>query len=411
MNNPESGEQLARRINLPLLVLYGLGTILGAGIYVLVGKVAGSAGLLAPLSFVVAALIALLTALSYNQLVVLFPKSAGEAVYVEHGFHKNWLTISVGLMIIFTGIVSSATLTKGFIGYFVLLVPVNEMFVMFMVVIFLGALAAYGIAESVSMAAFVTLIEVLGLVIVIFFCADAFLELPSKATQLFVPQTVGQVSGVLTGAFLAFYAFIGFEDMVNVVEEVKQPEQTMPKAIIWVVIVSIILYVLVALVATLSLPLDALAKSKAPLADLLQSKNATAAKVVAMISVLAIVNGVLIQIIMASRVCYGMSNRYGGPAWLHRISRRTRTPLNATAIIVVAILLAALFFPLTTLAKATSFIVLIVFSIVNLSLWRLQKAALARGESESVAMRSFPFLAAILCIALLLFQVKTTLGI
>lgn len=403
-------EELVRRINLPLLIFYGLGTILGAGIYVLVGKVAGNAGLLAPLSFIVAGIIAWFTAMSYSKLVVLFPQSAGEAIYIENGFRRQWLTLTVGLLIILTGIVSAATLTRGFIGYFVLLVPVNETLAMTAALVLLSSLAIWGIAESLTMAALITLIEIAGLLIVLFFCGDSLGQLPEKASQLFIPVSTTQVVGIFSGAFLAFYAFIGFEDMVNIVEEVKQPEVTMPKAIFWVVVISTSLYVLIALVATLSLPLATLAESKAPLAELLTSRNALAAKVVAVISVLAIVNGVLIQIIMASRVCYGMSKRYGGPSFLHKISPITHTPVIATALISLVILIAALCFPLTALAKFTSFIILIIFGLINLALWRMHRTHYQAAKPEAIkqieGLRSYPLLAAILCFSLLAFQIS-----
>jgi len=405
-----SDEALARRINQPLLILYGLGTILGAGIYVLVGKVAAEAGLLAPLSFIFAALVAWLTALSYSKLVVLFPKSAGEAVYIEHSFRMNWLALSVGILIILTGIVSAATLTNGFTGYLLLLVSVNENFAMAAVVIVLTALAVWGIAESLIVAALITAIEVIGLFIVLFFCGDALIELPQSFDKVFLPKSSAQLVGVLSGAFLAFYAFIGFEDMVNIVEEVKRPERTMPKAILWVVIISTSLYVLIALVAIFSLPLNELSQSKAPLADVLAQKNAGAARVVSLISVFAIVNGVLIQMIMASRVCYGMSKQYGGPAWLHHVSTLTKTPALATVLIGIAILLFALYFPLVVLAKFTSFIILLIFALVNLALWKIQRENYQQATKESILivknLRSYPMLAALLCIGMLIFQVN-----
>jgi len=405
-----SDEALARRINQPLLILYGLGTILGAGIYVLVGKVAAEAGLLAPLSFIFAALVAWLTALSYSKLVVLFPKSAGEAVYIEHSFRMNWLALSVGILIILTGIVSAATLTNGFTGYLLLLVSVNENFAMAAVVIVLTALAVWGIAESLIVAALITAIEVIGLFIVLFFCGDALIELPQSFDKVFLPKSSAQLVGVLSGAFLAFYAFIGFEDMVNIVEEVKRPERTMPKAILWVVIISTSLYVLIALVAIFSLPLNELSQSKAPLADVLAQKNAGAARVVSLISVFAIVNGVLIQMIMASRVCYGMSKQYGGPEWLHHVSTLTKTPALATVLIGIAILLFALYFPLVVLAKLTSFIILLIFALVNLALWKIQRENYQQATKESILivknLRSYPMLAALLCIGMLIFQVN-----
>ncbi|GAA4086813.1 amino acid permease [Zhongshania borealis] len=401
---------LARRINQPLLILYGLGTILGAGIYVLVGKVAAEAGLLAPLSFIFAAFIAWLTALSYSKLVVLFPKSAGEAVYIEHSFGKKWLTLTVGILIILTGVVSAATLTNGFIGYLLLLIPVNETIAMISIVVVLTMVAVWGIAESLMLAALITVIEVMGLLIVLAFCGDVLLQLPEKLEQLFVPTSVAQFTGVLSGAFLAFYAFIGFEDMVNVVEEVKQPQRTMPRAIFWVVLVSTSLYVLIALVAIFSLPLEDLSHSNSPLADMLAQRSFGAAKVVSVISVFAIVNGVLIQLIMASRVCYGMSKQYGGPVFLHRVSLSTQTPVFATLTIGVAILIFALFFPLVVLAKFTSFIILIIFALVNLALWKLQRGNYQDASKESITyiggLKSYPILAAILCIGMLVFQIS-----
>ncbi len=185
----------------------------------------------------------------------------------------------------------------------------------------------------------------------------------------------------------------------------------MPKAIFWVVILSTSLYVLIALVTTLSMPLTELAHSAAPLADLLESKNPLAAKAVATISVFAIVNGVLIQIIMASRVCYGMSKRYGGPAALHRISPTTHTPVVATLLVSGVILTAALFFPLILLAKFTSFIILVIFTFINIALWKMQRQNYRQANPETIAqiagLSSYPMLAALLCLGLLIYQMTT----
>jgi basic amino acid/polyamine antiporter, APA family len=266
-----------------------------------------------------------------------------------------------------------------------------------------------GIAESLTLAAVITLVEITGLLIVLYFCGDSLGQVAENASKLFIPASFAEILGVFAGAFLAFYAFIGFEDMVNVVEEVKNPEVTMPKAILWVVILSTTLYVLIALVATLSLPLSALESSVAPLADLLQTKSPPAAKAVAVISVFAIVNGVLIQTIMASRVCYGMSRRYGGPEFLHRISPSTRTPVIATLLVALLILAAALFFPLIQLAKFTSFFILIIFTLVNLALWKIQRGNDRHVSTETIdrasGLWSYPLLAALLCMGLLAFQI------
>lgn len=399
---PPQPPSLARRVGLPQLTFYGLGTVLGAGIYVLVGKVAAAAGMLAPLAFLAAALVASVTAMSYSQMVVLFPRSAGEAAYADAAFHRLWLTRLTGLLIIFTGIVSAATLSVGFVGYINEFVPLSRSFGVVIVVVLLGALACRGIAESMWILAVSTLIEVGGLLLVIVYGGDLLVEAPARLSEFMVPSSMGEVIGVAAGAFLAFYAFIGFEDMVNVVEEVKNPGRDMPRAILIVVMVSVLMYFLVTLIALLALPLDELQRSDAPLADVLRSRSNMAAKWVAGISVLAILNGVLAQIIMTSRVLYGMASQKQVPAWFAHVNAYTRTPIVATLVVVVLIFIAAMLLPLTTLARATSFIVLIVFTIVNLSLWRISRIAQYR---EQMTLPHYPRVGALLCLALLLVQI------
>ena len=392
---------LARRINLPLLTFYGLGTILGAGIYVLIGKVAGASGLLAPLAFLVAAIVAGVTALSYCQLVVHFPKSAGEAVYVEQAFQRSLLTIIVGYLIVFTGVVSAATLANGFVGYLQSFWDVGRNTAIVMVVVAMGLVAIWGVAESLTLAAVITLIELTGLLLIVGVAGEGLRYFPEMAGSLLVATNWQQWLGVTSGAFLAFYAFIGFEDMVNLAEEVKQPETTMPKAIIIALLLSSLLYVLVAVVAILGLPLDELAASKAPLRDLVIDDNPEVADWISVISLFAIINGVLIQIIMASRVLYGMSvqgNSFGG---FSRVWPRTQTPWLATLFVTTLVAVAALWLPLVTLAKTTSFIILVIFTLVNLALWWLLRS---ERVQRSAGLHSWPAIGACLCLGLLLMQ-------
>lgn len=401
-NTSAESTVLARRIGLPLLTFYGLGTILGAGIYVLVGKVAASSGLLAPLAFILAALVATVTALSYCQLVVQFPKSAGEAYYVEQSFHRSWLTILVGYLVVFTGIVSAATLANGFVGYLTSYIPIDRSIGITLVVAIMGLIALWGIAESLWLAAVVTVIEIAGLVMVIYFGGDALIQLPELWDQLFIPVSGVEWFAVLSGAFIAFYAFVGFEDMVNVVEEVKQPKLNMPRAILIALVISAALYLLVAVVAVLGLPLEELSQSTAPLKDLMMQNNPGIGNFIGVISLFAIINGVLTQIIMASRVLYGMAGQNRAPRFFMRVSSVTRTPWLATLVVIFVILAFALWLPLETLAKTTSFIVLIVFALVNLALWKLTSRRIISHE-KSVA--AWPKLGALLCLSLLLFQI------
>lgn len=394
--------QLARKITLPLLTFYGLGTILGAGIYVLVGKVSEDSASFAPLSFLLAASIAWITAKTYSQLTVIFPQSAGPALYVKEIFSINSLSILMGLMVIFTGIVSSATLASGFMGYFKLLLPIPDLLGIILIVTILSAVAIWGISESLILSAVITVLEVGGLLFILILRAEVLLELPSKTTEMFLPQSFNEIFGIFGGAFLAFYAFVGFEDMVNVVEEVKEVNKTMPRAIFLAVLASAILYVLVSLVAVLALPLRDLVISEAPLADMLKNHHDRFIPSIAVISAISIVNGILIQIIMASRVIYGMAKLGNLPKVFAQVNSKTQTPIFSTLLVSCLILVFSLTLPLVSLAKMTSFITLIIFSVVHFSLWRLKQRAIYR---EQMRIRSYPFLGMLLCLALLFVQI------
>lgn len=400
-DNQRQGTTLVRCIGVPLLTFYGLGTILGAGIYVLVGKVAAVAGLLAPLAFLVSAVVAALTALSYSQLVICYPRSAGEAYYVEQGFRHPVNSLVVGYLVIFTGIVSSATLANGFVGYLSSFIEVPRGAGITGVVLLMGALAIWGIAESLWLAAVITVVEIAGLFVVIFFGGASLAQQPVSFASLFVPTSGAALGSVVGGAFLAFYAFIGFEDMVNVVEEVKDPRRTMPRAIVLALVISTLLYLLVALVCVVGLPLPELSASEAPLKDLLMNDYPVAGVGIGLISLFAIINGVLIQIIMGSRVLYGMADQGRAPSSLARVSPFTRTPVLATLVVTGVTLLFALWLPLVVLAKTTSFIILMIFTWVNLALWRLRR----RGEIPADRhLPAWPIIGAVLCLGLLFFQ-------
>jgi basic amino acid/polyamine antiporter, APA family len=392
---------LARRISLPLLTFYGLGTILGAGIYVLAGKVAAVSGLLAPLAFLLAALVAAVTGLSYCQLVVNYPKSAGEVCYVDEGFHWPVLSQLVGFLVVFTGVVSAATLANGFVGYLSSFIDIQPTLAIMGVLLAMTALAVWGIAESLWLAALITVIELSGLFLLVGFNLDVLADFPARAGELLVPDTGVQWVAAMSGAFLAFYAFIGFEDMVNIVEEVKQPERVMPKAIVIALALSTLMYLWVAVVAVLAMPLEQLSASGAPLKDLLQAQHPQVAQWVGVISLFAIVNGVLIQLIMASRVLYGMADQGRAPSWLAQVWGVTRTPAVATLLMGGLTLLAAVWLPLVTLAKATSFIILVIFTLVNLALIRLRQRP---GFVPLSSIPSWPILGALLCLVLLSFQ-------
>ena len=402
--------ELKRTLSLTQITFYGLGTILGAGIYVLVGKVAGDAGMYAPVSFVVAAVLAVLTGLSYAELCARYPKSAGVAFYTHQGFGRQHLSVTAGFLIILTGLVSAATLVNGFVGYLQVFVAAPDWIVITLLVLALGALAAWGIDESVFAASAITLIEVGGLLLILFVAGGSLADLPARLPELIPPLDASAWHGVLLGTFLAFYAFIGFEDMVNVAEEVKRPERNLPRAILIAIGVSTLLYLLVSLVAVLALPPAELSQTRAPLALIYERTTGSAPTLISVISLFAVVNGALVQIIMGSRVFYGMSRE----GWLHRalghVHVRTRTPLLATALVTALVLVLALWLPLVTLAKATSFIILIVFAIINLALARI-KLRVSRPDGVRTYPMWVPVAGFLTTIALVLFQLASWLGV
>lgn len=355
---------LNRSLTLPTLTLYGLGTIIGAGIYVLLGKVAGQAGVFLPFAFILAGVIAIFTALSYSELAARYPHSGGSAIYVAEAWGYQPLAQVVGVLVALTGIVSAATITNGFVGYLDVFIELSPVTARLLLIALLGLLAGWGIKQSAAAITVITLLEVLGLVYVIILASQTPAAGDPFAPSLF---TADVWPGIFVGAFLAFYAFIGFEDMVNVVEEVKQPTRTVPRAIILSVGFATVLYVLLAIVAVRSTPVSTLAASAAPL-SVMVSQAGVDPGFITVISLFAVINGALVQVIMSSRLLYGMARRNMAPNWLARVNPVTRTPLLATGLVLVIILAFALWLPLVALASLTSAITLSLFALVNASL-------------------------------------------
>jgi len=378
--------QLKRSLSVLMLTLYGLGNILGAGIYVLVGKVAGQAGMYAPVSFLVASLIVPFTALSYAELASRYPLSAGEVIYIYKGTGIRWLASLTGLLIMLAGIVSAATITRGFVGYLQVFFPLFEPAAITIVVLSIGGIAIRGIGEAVTISGLITIVEVFGLLFIIAIGADSLVSLPERFGELIPPPDRAIWYGILGGSFLAFYAFIGFEDMVNVAEEIIHPETALPKGILISLVIATLLYFAVALVAILTVPPDLLKNSDAPLAAVYERATGEKPVMITVLSLFAVINGALIQVIMASRILYGMSRQKWLPELFGRINPKTRTPVMATVVVTLLLLLFALWLPLEQLARSTSAIILIVFVFVNGSLC-LVKRKTPRPEG----IRTYPF--------------------
>jgi amino acid transporter len=378
MTTPESSE-LRRSLSLLQVVLYGLGTTIGAGIYLLIGEVAKLSGLATPTAFLVSSVLAAFTALSFGELVSRYPQSAGEAAYIREGFGRRDLATAVGLLVATAGCVSAAAMANGFAGYLAEFIEVPKWICITAFVIVLVGVSVWGVSESVSLAGLITVIEVGGLVVIIWVAGDSLSQLPDRWTELLPVFDSGAWRGIAAASLLSFYAYLGFEDLVNVAEEVKDVRRILPLAIGITLAATTLLYVLLAAVCVLTVTPTELAGSAAPLAFIYERATGSAPTGIAIIGILAVVNGALIQTIMASRILYGLAARGHLPASLARVHARTGTPHYATIVAGALVLVLALWFPLARLAEATAIATLLVFTSVNLALWRI------KGRSETRA--------------------------
>jgi amino acid transporter len=361
---------LQRRLSLPLLVLYGIGITIGAGIYVLIGAVAGHAGSYAPWSFVLAAVVMAFTVGSYAELTTRFPVSAGEAAYVRAAFGSRAASTLTGLLTIVIGIVSSAAVALGAAGYIAQFTDWPPSAVVALLLAVLGAVAAWGILESVLLASLFTLIEAGGLIAII--VAGLQAQVPLASALALPPLDIATLSGIGYASLLAFFAFIGFEDLANVVEEAKVPHRDIPRAMVLTLVISTVLYVAVAAIAVAAVPVAELAASPAPLSLVFRRLAGVSPATISVIAIVATLNTILAQMTMAARVVYGLARQGDLPGFAGRVHPKTATPLIATALIVAATLALALLVPFERLAEGTSLATLVVFALVNLALLRLR---------------------------------------
>jgi len=367
---------LRRELGLPALAVYGIGGMLGGGIYALVGEVAGLAGRWSPLSFLLAMVVAAPTALTYAELVARHPRSGGEAAYSKRAFGGERVPWLVGWTVLGSGIVSMATLARAFAGYVQELAPGTPTVVL--VIAFLtalGALNVRGIRVASTANVVCTVVETAGLVVIIAIGAVLLADGGAPPEAASEPDGAAATwTSVLHGAALAFYAFIGFEDMVNVSEEVKRPRRAFPVAIPLALLVVGGLYAAVSFAANLAVDADELSASSAPL-TLVASRGAAwfPTPAFTVIAVFAVANTALLNYVMASRLVYGMARERLLPRWLGSVQAGWRTPMNAILVIYVVATLLAVSGGVASLAAATSFLLLAVFFTMNVALVRLRR--------------------------------------
>ncbi len=367
-------DSLKRVFGLPTLVIYGVGDILGAGIYAVVGKIAGLSGTLVWASFLVAMSVAALTALSYAELGSRIPLSGGVACFVHRAFRTDWISVIVGWLMFCTCIVSMATLSKAFAGYLTTFAPI---FPTALVVLALFCGLAFinfrGMQESSSLNIFCTTLEVSGLLVVIlvsvlFISGGANAGDAAVTAPIVSGQSIAWVA-IFQGASLAFYAFIGFEDIVNVAEEVKDPERNVPRAILLSLGIAGVIYILVSWLATQVVSPAALSASGAPLLDVvLRAQPNFPGIVFTFIALFAVLNTALLNFITASRLLFGMSRDGLLPAWFSKLHPTRATPYRTIIVILPIAIFLALSGTLQFLAGTTATLILAMFCLVNLSL-------------------------------------------
>lgn len=325
------------------------------------------------------------SAASFAELSARYPVSAGEAAYVRAGFNSKTIALIVGLVVISAGVVSAATISLGAAGYVEKFIPLPGAVVIGSTIIAMGLVALLPTRQSVLFAGILTLIEIGGL---IFILGGGVFGTPSVLDnwQAIVPTQFSWpvVTGIYSGAILAFFAFIGFEDMVNVAEETRNPSVVMPRAIFLTLGLVTVIYFLVSAVAVLSVAPETLAASSTSLGLVFETVTGLPPAIFYLIAIVATLNGVIIQIIMASRVVYGLGRAGNLPKLLTQISNRTGVPIVATGLVTIAAIILALSFSLEALAGITSRLTLGVFIAVNLALVRIK---LKNGDAPRAGFR------------------------
>lgn len=362
-------------------MLYGTGSMLGAGIYGLVGKAAGIMGGAIWMAFLVAMVAALLTGISYASIASRYPKAAGAAYAAQRAYRTPWLSYLVGLAVVCSGVASIATQSKliaenlgGLLrlnsGYTLAGAPLEILAIAIGFLLLIGALVYRGITESLWVNTACTLIAALGLLLVV----AVGIPFWGRADLLAVPALEGTGRGltaglILQGSILTFFSFLGFEDMLNVAEEVEKPERSIPIALIGAMLFASAVYIAVSITAVSVVPWPELAAAPAPL-RLVIERAAPWFPAVAFtfITIAAVANTALVNFLMGSRLLYGMSRQGLLPSALGRVHAIRRTPHVAIAVLLVMVL--ALQFAGNTeqLASATVLLLLFVFVLVNAAL-------------------------------------------
>ena len=399
---------LKRDMGLGGLIFYGTGTILGAGIFVVIGEVMGEAGPAAPLAYALAGLVAVFTALSFAEIGAGVPTAAGAIDYVEAGFgDRAALPAIVGWLLIAANIVSGATITTGFVSYLSSFVALPGWMATIGLLAVVGFVSVAGMKQAAWFMTATTALGLVTLLAILWLARDGLLAWPGLLRDGSVWEGAGSTgfTGILAGAFLAIYSFIGFGDMAQTAEELKRPKRNLPRGIVVTILIVLAFYLLIATALGGLSDIDGIAQADAPLVYAATRGGEFPALPLALASLLVIVNGALTQIVAASRLLMdlGRDGRGGVPGKAGEVSDTTNTPVFATLAVLAVVLILALFVPLGTLASGTSLVILMVFAMVNAALWRLKRKT--QPEDVPHLWVSVPLIGLVLCVLTIVGQV------
>jgi basic amino acid/polyamine antiporter, APA family len=392
--------KLKRSLGPVAATFFGVGSILGAGIYTLIGKVAGSGGNLTWLAFVIASFTAVCTAFSYAELSAAFPKAGGEYEYAKKAFGKK-AGLLLGLFISANGIISGATVSLGFAGYFSELTGFNMKFAALAILTLIFLVNASGIRESSAINIIFTLIELGGLLFVIYAAA------PTVGAVNYAELPPGGLNGLFAAAALAYFAFIGFEDIVKLSEETRNPEKNMPRTLFASCAIVFLVYSAVAVCAVSALPAEQLAESKSPLAAIVDARFGRAGVIaISVIALFSTANTILANMMGSSRVLFGMSKETGLLKIFSPVGRKRKTPYAALLFILLVMCAFSLIGNIETVALIANVFIFLTFLLVNIATitLRIRHPRLPRPYRIPLSLGKIPLpsLAGILMTLLLL---------
>ena len=387
----ENTPELKRVMGPGLLLLFVVGDILGTGVYALVGDVAGEVGGAAWLPFLVAFAVATVTAFSYLELVTKYPQAAGAALYAHKAFGIHFITFIVAFVVMCSGITSASTASRAFSANFfegIGMAEPSKLGVALLALGFMAALAAInfrGVGESIKLNVVLTIVEITGLVAVIMVGMWAFSGGDVDFSRVVAFDTADQKNtfmAVTAATSLAFFAMVGFEDSVNMAEETKDPVKTFPKILLSGLSIAGIVYILVSIVAVALVPVGELQASDTPLVEVVKAgaPGLPIDEIFPFITMFAVSNTALINMLMASRLIYGMARQHVLPPGLGVVHPTRRSPWAAiifTTVIAFGLIIyvstAASDNAISVLGGTTSLLLLAVFAVVNVAVLVLRR--------------------------------------